>query len=706
LTSVGVESMIAGRSASRMSEATNRAGAPSANVGPGAILGGRFRLESPLGEGGMAEVWRAFDLSAQRMVAVKVLRPQVAISAEAVQRLKREGEVMSALSHPGIVRVETYGQLEGGVVFLAMELLDGETLGARMRRGRMEPGELAPIVAGTCAALAAAHAKAIVHRDLKPDNIFLMRAPGPSEPSVKLLDFGISKVYGGDKLTYTGEVLGTPRYMSPEQLSADPDVDGRVDIYALGVILYEALAGKPPFLAASVTDLIIAIVNAKIVPLRAHRPDVQPALEAVILRSMARAREARYTTAIELADAFLEASGALASARGGPKVPALRTQALGGAGYVVGSIPPAPDPQRASLEPEASIAARNGAGDALRPGTFSELGAVDHAEAARRGTELAFASTALAPGVGSAVVTPPGASGPSTRMERPHAKQALASAAEIAAPSPSYGALSPPAGYAGLSPPVGYAGPDLSAGSGSWNVGAAELGAPPAGEGSSTGAKIALVLGGLIAGAISAGIAIAAMHHFGSQGQHGSAGSGAQGDHGTASATSTGSEATAGAGPASADGVAVTDDAGGAAGTVSAPGDTTTEAEAEPPAEEAGEADSTRERPHRRERSRRGERAAAGAESADEAAAPATPLELAQRALAGGDAEECVSILDDLIAHGATPIALRRRADCLLRAGRREAALEDYRRFCRIAPDHPSAGTVRELLAGMGLSCP
>ena len=139
--------------------------------------------------------------------------------------------------------------------------------------------ELAPIVAGACGGLSAAHDAGIVHRDLKPDNLFL--AETTQGMQVKLLDFGISKVTGSDKLTHTGEVLGTPRYMAPEQLSAERDLDGRTDVYALGVILYEALAGSPPFVASTPTDLIIAILHGKSAPLRSFRPDLGPDVEAM-----------------------------------------------------------------------------------------------------------------------------------------------------------------------------------------------------------------------------------------------------------------------------------------------------------------------------------------------------------------------------------------------------------------------------------------
>src|SRR5690606_6007172 len=293
----------------------------------GAIVAGRYRLEQHLGEGGMAEVFRAEDRETGRRVAVKVLRPDIATNPEAVERTKREGEILSRLDNPAIVSVEAWGELDDGGVFLVMELLEGETLGMRMRRGLMDPAEVAPIVAGTCAGLHAAHARGIVHRDLKPDNIFL--CPTDQGLQVKLLDFGISKVYGGEKLTQTGEVLGTPRYMSPEQLGAEPDVDARVDVYALGVMLYEALAGKPPFLGATPTDLIVAILNGKVAPLRAVRPELPEEVESVVMRALNRVRVARFDTAMEMAEAYVDAAGGVVAARP-QQHRGMATRAMGG----------------------------------------------------------------------------------------------------------------------------------------------------------------------------------------------------------------------------------------------------------------------------------------------------------------------------------------------------------------------------------------
>ncbi|HJL39231.1 MAG TPA: serine/threonine-protein kinase, partial [Polyangiaceae bacterium LLY-WYZ-15_(1-7)] len=320
----------------------------------GEILAGRFRVEAELGEGGMARVYRVVDLATQRPYALKLLKADVAESEEAVRRLRREAEVLSALDNPAIVSVETYGKLPDGRLFLVMELLEGETLGERMRRERrLDASDLAPIVAGVAAGLEAAHRAGVIHRDLKPDNIFLAQPSADAPLQVKLLDFGISKVYSNEtRLTRTGQVLGTPRYMAPEQLSAEPDLDARVDVYALGVILYEALAGSPPFVAVAPSDLIVAILHGKASPLRSLRPDVAPSIESIVSRAMARARDARFATAKELAEAWLGVAGARSARAAGTRL-GMRTDVLGSAG--------------------APLAAEDEADAAFRPGTFSEL---------------------------------------------------------------------------------------------------------------------------------------------------------------------------------------------------------------------------------------------------------------------------------------------------------------------------------------------
>jgi hypothetical protein len=273
---------------------------------PGTIVAGRFRILAELGRGGMARVHRAQDLTTGRDVALKLLKPEIAEHAEAMERFRREAEFLAGLKHPAIVGVEAFGKLPDGRLYLAMELLVGETLGARIRRGKLSAEAISPILAGAAVGLDAAHRAGVVHRDLKPDNIFLVLTEGGDVAQVKLLDFGISKIDGRQSLTQTGQILGTPRYMAPEQLAGDRDVDGRADVYALGVIVYEALAGQPAFPVSHPADLIVAIIHGRATPLRALRPDVSAELEAVVGRSMARARDARYTSATELAQAWFE----------------------------------------------------------------------------------------------------------------------------------------------------------------------------------------------------------------------------------------------------------------------------------------------------------------------------------------------------------------------------------------------------------------
>ncbi|MFT5355411.1 MAG: serine/threonine protein kinase [Polyangiales bacterium] len=268
----------------------------------GTVIAGRFRVEGPLGQGGMAHVVRATDLATKRPIALKLLKPEIAKDEQAVARLRREGEVLSKLDHPAIVGIETFGKLDDGRIFIAMELLKGETLGERIRRERkLSVEDLSLVVTGAAAGLSAAHRNDVIHRDLKPDNIFLVGEP----MQVKLLDFGISKVFGLAKLTRTGQILGTPRYMAPEQLAADDDVDQRIDVYAMGVILYEALAGTPPFGGANASELVVAIIRGRPPSLRTYCPDIDPALEAVVMRAISRSREARYNSALELAEAWM-----------------------------------------------------------------------------------------------------------------------------------------------------------------------------------------------------------------------------------------------------------------------------------------------------------------------------------------------------------------------------------------------------------------
>ncbi len=276
--------------------------APSLQTGE--FIGGRYRVDGWLGRGGMAEVFRAWDEASGRAVAVKVLRRSVAQDAEAAERLRREGRVLAALRHPSIVGFEAAGTLPDGRVYLVMELLEGETLRARMEAGPMLPGELSPVLEGLASGLSAAHARGILHRDLKPDNIFLCDG---DLTRVKILDFGVSKVLGLEQLTRTGQVLGTPRYMAPEQLQGALRFDARVDVYALGVVLHEALGGASPFDASGPAQLVPAILAGRAVPLRQRRPEISESLAEVVHRAMAVDLDTRFASVAALAHAWRRA---------------------------------------------------------------------------------------------------------------------------------------------------------------------------------------------------------------------------------------------------------------------------------------------------------------------------------------------------------------------------------------------------------------
>jgi len=267
----------------------------------GRVIGGNYRVERLLGKGGMGAVFLARQLTLDRNVAIKVLLSPLAMDREMLERFQREARAASNIGHPGIVQVIDLGHLEEGPPFIAMEMLEGEDLRSKLlREGALSPAQAVPIALQVCDALQAAHDKGIVHRDLKPDNIFLVYRPG-RPPTVKLLDFGLSKIKGSDrKLTNTGALLGTPNYMSPEQVKGDRAVDHRTDIYAAGAILYEMMTGRNAYDGPSVQSILVSIMTESPPPPRRIRPDLPEVIEAVILRALARSPEERYQAMNEL----------------------------------------------------------------------------------------------------------------------------------------------------------------------------------------------------------------------------------------------------------------------------------------------------------------------------------------------------------------------------------------------------------------------
>jgi serine/threonine protein kinase len=272
----------------------------------GKTIGGKYLVRSVLGEGGMGSVFEAENLALGRSVAVKVLHPAQARKKTAVKRFHQEARAAGAIGHPNICEVYDLGTLDDGSPYLVMERLVGETLADRIAsEGGLPFEDVIDILTQVLSGLVAAHEKGIVHRDIKPENVFLTRRVG-CPPLAKLLDFGVSKmitpIFGNEKdedldLTRTGMVMGTPFYMSPEQARGDRNLDARVDLYACGIMMYEALTGKRPFTAANYNALLLQILTTKPRPARELRPAMPLGFDEVLEKALARSREERFQTA-------------------------------------------------------------------------------------------------------------------------------------------------------------------------------------------------------------------------------------------------------------------------------------------------------------------------------------------------------------------------------------------------------------------------
>jgi serine/threonine-protein kinase len=282
----------------------------AAGVQPGQILLGKYRIERVLGVGGMGVVVAATHTTLEERVAIKFLLPEALRNPEAVARFLREARAAVRIKSEHVARVTDVGTLETGAPYMIMEYLDGGDLGVLAQKRGAMPFELAvEYILQACEALAEAHGLGIIHRDLKPSNLFVVtRADG--SPSVKVLDFGISKVTGmgasGSDLgmTKTTTIMGSPLYMSPEQMASSRDVDPRTDIWALGAILFELLTGRVPFQADTITQLCAMILQQQAEPLRNHRPDAPEGLQVVIARCLEKDRNRRYANVAELANAL------------------------------------------------------------------------------------------------------------------------------------------------------------------------------------------------------------------------------------------------------------------------------------------------------------------------------------------------------------------------------------------------------------------
>ncbi|MCC6897720.1 MAG: protein kinase [Polyangiaceae bacterium] len=260
------------------------------------VVGGRYRLERQLGQGGMGEVWAAQHAVTRRRLALKFLSGPVAPSAEARRRFLREARAASAVEHPNVVAIHDVFEVEDGTLLMVMDLLEGETLGQRLRRERELPLEVAArLLLPVVSAVGTAHERGIVHRDLKPDNIFIAREAGAER--VKVLDFGIAKLFSAEPgrpgLTGAGAMLGTPCYMAPEQAGGEADIDHRADEWAIGVILYEALSGGRPIEGENVGQVLTRLLRDGIPPIRALVPDLPEDVARVIGRLLSKERADR-----------------------------------------------------------------------------------------------------------------------------------------------------------------------------------------------------------------------------------------------------------------------------------------------------------------------------------------------------------------------------------------------------------------------------
>jgi len=277
---------------------------------------GRFEVQERIGEGAMADVYRAYDPSISRVLAIKVLKPQFRRDREYVARFLREAKAAGALSHPNIVTIFDVGEA-GGHPYIAMELLDGEALDRiAARRGRLPPAEVIAIGLQLAEALRYAHGEGVVHRDIKPSNIIVSGAGG----SLKILDFGIARLGEADParadaealMTQAGQVLGTPRYMSPEQ-ALGREIDGRSDLFSVGVVLYELITGRRAFSGANAVALALQITQQDPEPIDRAAPGAPRGLQFVIGKLLSKRPERRYADGAQLAQALAREQRAVAA---------------------------------------------------------------------------------------------------------------------------------------------------------------------------------------------------------------------------------------------------------------------------------------------------------------------------------------------------------------------------------------------------------
>jgi serine/threonine-protein kinase len=310
----------------------------------------------------MGAVYLAEHPDIGRRVAVKVLRAELIQDSQLLQRFLNEARAANAIRHPNIIEILDSGTTSDGTPYLVMELLEGEVLSARIRRlGRLPVADALEFSYQAASALAAAHEKAIIHRDLKPDNLFIIRDPtDPSRERIKVLDFGIAKLQtipnGAAMQTRTGTLMGTPVYMSPEQCLGTRTIDARSDIYSLGIIMFEMLSGRPPFLSEGFGELVNLHLNVRPPPLRDVNASIPQPVEALVAKALEKAPDARHRSAAELQIDIRAAAGQSIVIRGTSSPDLIAATMPGGLGAAGSATAPAMQPGRPGGTPGSTIA--------------------------------------------------------------------------------------------------------------------------------------------------------------------------------------------------------------------------------------------------------------------------------------------------------------------------------------------------------------
>ena len=288
----------------------------------GTLVANRYVIEGKLGEGAMGVVYDASHMSTRKRVALKYLDPHAATAPQALKRFFRESQIAALVKHPNVVEVFDGGRF-GNSYFLAMERLEGQTLAEAIEHERLDLAQVVDVFIGICDGVGAVHETGVIHRDMKPDNVFLTSGPGLGHP--KVLDFGVSKLKQPDpaspKLTMTGQMMGTPHYMGPEQFADSASADARSDVYSIGVMLYEAVAGAVPYEGDNVLAIYRMASDGKPKPLAERRPETPTSLVEIVEKAMQPDPAARFATVLEMRSALAEVAIAGRSGRWVPADP-------------------------------------------------------------------------------------------------------------------------------------------------------------------------------------------------------------------------------------------------------------------------------------------------------------------------------------------------------------------------------------------------